>query len=82
VSLDKADHLLTNKQDAEYVASVISGWADKYVDNVAFNKPKLAESGSVNVSEKDHNFTLNVASDSHYWLPDEPLTVGGNNLGP
>jgi putative redox protein len=82
VSLDKADHLLTNKQDAEYVASVISGWADKYVDNVAFDKPKLAKNGSVIVSEKDHSFTLNVASNSHYWLADEPLTVGGNNLGP
>ncbi len=82
VSLDKADHLLTNKQDAEYVASVISGWADKYVGNVVFDKPQLAEKGSIIVSEKDHNFTLNVASDNHYWLADEPLTVGGNNLGP
>jgi putative redox protein len=82
VSLDKADHLLTNKADAEYVAMVVSGWADKYIDKPEYNKPKHAENGSVVISEKNHKFTLNVASDSHYWLADEPLKVGGDNLGP
>ncbi|PKG37826.1 bifunctional alpha/beta hydrolase/OsmC family protein [Psychromonas sp. Urea-02u-13] len=82
VSLDQADHLLSNKTDAEYAALVISAWADKYVDKATVNKPALAENGSVVVSEKNHQFTLNVVSDSHYWLADEPLKVGGNNLGP
>ena len=82
VSLDQADHLLTNKNDAEYAAMVVSGWADKYVDKPNFSQPVFAEHGAVIVSERDHKFTINVSSDSHHWLADEPLKVGGNNLGP
>ncbi len=33
ISLDKADHFLSNKSDAEYAAAVISSWADKYIVN-------------------------------------------------
>ncbi|MCO4320720.1 bifunctional alpha/beta hydrolase/OsmC family protein [Aliidiomarina quisquiliarum] len=84
ISLDKADHFLTNKSDAEYAAAVISSWADKYIEYSSehVKRAPLAPSGSVVVSEKDHNFTLNVVSDSHYWLADEPEAVGGQNLGP
>ena len=32
VSLDDADHLLTNTRDAEYVARVLAAWADRYVE--------------------------------------------------
>lgn len=32
VSLDNADHLLTSRDDAYYVAEVISAWANRYVD--------------------------------------------------
>ncbi|MFT6907447.1 MAG: putative OsmC-like protein/alpha/beta superfamily hydrolase [Oleiphilaceae bacterium] len=83
ISLDKADHFLSKKSDAEYAATVISSWADKYItkENTLPNT-SLAVTGSVVVSEKDHKFTLNVVSDSHYWLADEPLAVGGKNLGP
>jgi len=31
VSLDKADHLLTNKDDAIYVSEIISSWATRYL---------------------------------------------------
>jgi len=83
ISLDKADHFLSNKSDAEYAATVISSWADKYIELASTkNQMPLAEDGTVVVSEKDHNFTLNVVSDSHYWLADEPVKVGGQNLGP
>lgn len=82
VSLDQADHLLSNKADAEYVATVVCGWADKYIDQLIVTQAENVENGSVVVSEKDHKFTLNVLTDSHYWLADEPLKVGGGNLGP
>lgn len=82
VSLDQADHLLSKKDDAEYAAMVISGWADKYIPKPEGKKLTSAENGAVIVSEKNHKFTLNVASDSHFWLADEPVKVGGNNLGP
>jgi len=31
VSLDNADHLLSNKDDAAYVADLIAGWAKRYI---------------------------------------------------
>ncbi|MGH1438975.1 MAG: alpha/beta hydrolase family protein [Cellvibrionaceae bacterium] len=32
VSLDKADHLLTKKEDAEYVAATITAWVTRYLE--------------------------------------------------
>ncbi|MFQ5529304.1 MAG: alpha/beta hydrolase family protein [Gemmatimonadota bacterium] len=31
VSLDRADHLLTNPEDAEYVGRVLAAWSRKYI---------------------------------------------------
>jgi putative redox protein len=31
VSLDDADHLLTRREDAEYVAAVVAAWSARYV---------------------------------------------------
>ena len=32
VSLDDADHMVTRRADAYYVAEVVSAWADRYVN--------------------------------------------------
>ena len=82
VSLDNADHLLSNRQDSEYAADVIASWASRYVmDNAEIYSRKVSQ-GHVLVEEKDHKFTQHISTDSHYWLADEPAKVGGNNLGP
>lgn len=82
IGLDEADHLLSRKQDSEYVASIISAWADRYLLPVDATPGKAVPRGHVRVEEKDHKFTQHVSSDSHYWLADEPRSVGGNNTGP
>lgn len=97
VSLDDADHLLTNKRDAEYAADVIAAWAGRYItyaDNANHITEHIAETasskhdkneiakGHVIVEEKNHKFTQHVSTNSHYWLADEPESVGGNNMGP
>jgi len=82
VSLDDADHLLTRKKDAEYVATTIAAWASRYL-TLADERPSASlNRGHVRVEEKDHKFTQHVSSDSHYWLADEPKSMGGNNTGP
>lgn len=83
LSLDKADHLLTNKADAEYVARTIAGWVSRYLDtgDESGDTPRVA-SGHVHIGELDHQFARTVASDSHQWLADEPKKVGGKDLGP
>ncbi|ESP92172.1 MULTISPECIES: alpha/beta fold hydrolase [Pseudoalteromonas] len=84
ISLDSADHLLSKASDSEYAATAISGWVSKYI--TPHPEPKAeteaVENGHLVVSERDHKFTLNVVSDSHTWLADEPTHVGGKNLGP
>lgn len=83
VSLDNADHLVTNKDDAEYIANTIAAWASRYIEPKAEKQETLAiPKGHVHVVEKDHKFTQNVYSDSHHWLADEPTSVGGKNAGP
>jgi uncharacterized OsmC-like protein/alpha-beta hydrolase superfamily lysophospholipase len=83
VSLDGADHLVSNKDDAEYIAATIAAWASRYVKPTIEETPsKTVQKGSVYVEEKDHKFSQNVFSDSHHWLADEPLSVGGANTGP
>ena len=32
ISLDKADHLLMNSKDSQYVGSLIATWVMKYID--------------------------------------------------
>ena len=31
ISLDRADHLLSDKQDAQYVSNILSAWAERYL---------------------------------------------------
>ena len=81
-SLDDADHLLTRAADAEYVADVIAAWAMRLVGSPdAPIRPKVA-AGEVSISERDRKFMLDVFSDSHQWIADEPTRVGGHNAGP
>jgi putative redox protein len=35
VSLDDADHLLTRRSDAVYVANVIAAWSERYIEQAA-----------------------------------------------
>lgn len=86
VSLDNADHLLSQKNDSEYAADVIAAWASRYINNDTNTQTnsdkKTLPKGHVLVEEKDHKFTQHVSTSSHYWLADEPVSVGGKNTGP
>jgi putative redox protein len=84
ISLTGADHLLTQKRDAVYVADMISTWAMRYLDappaaEAAVNPP----AGVVVVSETRASKLQNViAAGRHRVLADEPLDVGGMDSGP
>ena len=66
ISLDDADHLLTRKADAEYVAATIASWASRYLPPPKAAARPAVSQGHVRVEEKDHVFTQHVSSDSHY----------------
>ncbi|WP_424942878.1 alpha/beta fold hydrolase [Aliiroseovarius crassostreae] len=83
VTLDNADHLITRREDAEYVAEVISAWVTRYLDLTPPAPPIGAPEGVVRVSEADPNgFLQDVqAGPFHHTQADEPLAYGGTNKG-
>ncbi len=81
VSLDTADHLLTKKADAEYVALTIAGWASRYL-TLSETVRAPVPGGEVLIEEHNHKFGRRVTTDSHVWLADEPKSVGGGDQGP
>ena len=84
VTLDSADHLLTDKADAAYAADVIAAWAARYLPKPAdpFVGLPIPASGQIGVYEYNHRFTRTVLADKQHWLADEPAHVGGDELGP
>ena len=82
VSLDRADHLLTKPADAEYVAEVVAGWASRYLPAPKADAP-MADQGEVVVAESgDGRFAQVIAAGPHRLAADEPVAVGGNDIGP
>ena len=83
VSLDNADHLVTSDRDADFVASVISSWASRYVSNDADVQEVTEEDAEVVVSETGlGKFQNTVVSGNHRLLGDEPKDYGGLDTGP
>ncbi len=88
ISLDNADHLLSQREDSEYVASVISSWAGRYLGITDANKEASSgtapavEKNHVLIAEKNREFTRNIYTENHQLIADEPLSSGGANLGP
>jgi len=83
VSLDKADHLLSNKRDAEYVSTTLAAWASRYLEtDDSEDRMAKPESGSVRIIEMDKKFLRGMTTQSHELLADEPSSYGGTNLGP
>lgn len=81
ISLDKADHLLTNKEDSLYVGEIIATWAKRYVD-LELNEEGLETTHQVLVrNEKEDGLLSEIMANQHYLIADEPKDVGGTNLG-
>ena len=81
VSLDGADHLLSKKEDSEYVGNVIAGWASRYVD-IPAEKELLSEREVAASLDSEDKFTTHLKLGDHYFIADEPTSFGGNNFGP
>lgn len=79
ISLAGADHLLTDTDDAEFVASMIANWAQRYLpmapDDVHPDTGVLVRTGH-------GKFGTEVHTSAHHFIADEPLSYGGDDTGP
>jgi uncharacterized OsmC-like protein/alpha-beta hydrolase superfamily lysophospholipase len=90
VSLDDADHLLSRRADAVYVADVLAAWADRYIAvGKRLPEPIAPEEGTVVVRERGADPARGVSRlaqeilvGHHRLTADEPTEAGGSDLGP
>lgn len=81
VSLDRADHFLSDRRDAAYAAQVICGWLPRYLPADApqgeapVEHVRLMETGA-------RRFQNSVQAGRHRLFADEPESVGGGDTGP
>ncbi len=84
VSLDEADHLLTDPDDAAYAGHVLAAWATRYLD-ASGGEEKTAAEGEhrVVVRTARGGLRTEVLANGHPLVADEPRSVeGGTNQGP
>lgn len=81
VSLDDADHLLRDPDDATYAASVIAAWAKRYMPTGPATPVEIGEGVMVRETGLG-KFQSMVAVGRHRMLADEPESVGGLDSGP
>lgn len=83
VSLDHADHLLTQAKDAEYVAEVIASWSRRYLPAEEEAEDASVPEGITRVSETGQGFQQDISmANGIALIADEPKTLGGLGTGP
>lgn len=80
ITLDGADHLLSNKEDSLYAGNIIASWISRYI-KIAKKEP-LSTDKQVICRTGDEGYTTQIQAGDHSLLADEPEKLGGNDLGP
>jgi putative redox protein len=86
VSLDGADHLLTDPGDAVFAGGVLAAWAERYV--AARERPRgrvgvepATDRGEIVLLGR-RGYAVEILTYSHRFLADEPEEKGGTDRGP
>jgi uncharacterized OsmC-like protein/alpha/beta superfamily hydrolase len=83
VSLDGADHLLSEYSDAAFAASMIGAFANRYIVDESGARDAPRATAPVVVAETSQGVFLNhVVVGRHRLLADEPESIGGYDAGP
>jgi len=83
VTLDKADHLLSDGKDSRYVGQMVGAWVQRYFDQEPEEELRTEGHqlvGHLNLIED--NFTTSIQMPNHALIADEPEHIGGDDLGP
>jgi putative redox protein len=82
VSLDRMDHLLVKSEDARYVGNILAAWAERYLDVEELEVLDVGDDGVYVNGKTAESFLCHVGASGHDLLADEPISIGGTNLGP
>ena len=80
VTLDGADHMLSNPADSLYVGEVIATWAARYLPSKEHTPLKSKHNVVGRLGREKYTTQLQVGD--HRFLADEPKDVGGQDFGP
>lgn len=80
ITLDGADHLLSQKSDSQYAGNMIAGWVQRYLPTPEKEDWKTPSEVAARLGAE--GFTTEIRAGSHALLADEPESVGGNAFGP
>lgn len=83
VSLSGADHLLSRREDSEYVGLLLAAWASKYLGELGL-QPAVspAAEGEVVASIQHDRYRTELYAGAHALVADEPRDLGGTDSGP
>jgi uncharacterized OsmC-like protein/pimeloyl-ACP methyl ester carboxylesterase len=82
VSLDGADHLLSDSLDAAYAAEVLAAWASRYIPQGEDNADEDRQDAVVVAETGAGKFQNEITAGRHRLLADELASVGGLDSGP
>jgi len=84
ISLDSADHLLSDEHDSRYAGHVLAAWASRVIHDQDHDlEPAPYRPGHVVVAGKPEDiFQVAINADGHLSRGDEPEAFGGTDLGP
>jgi putative redox protein len=80
VALDGADHLLTDATRASYAAAIIAAWVEPFLGPA--KAIDAVSEGYVRVASGEGKYVQIVDIAGHSFLVDEPIDMGGGDLGP
>ena len=82
VSLDTANHLLSDSLDAAYAAEVLAAWASRYLPPIEESTIEDRHEGVVVRETGAGKFQNEISAGAHRMLADEPKSAGGLDSGP
>lgn len=80
ISLDTADHLLSEQRDSRYAGRVLAAWADRYL--AAVDAPERTTGSGEVAATTRQGFLTRIDAGGHPLVADEPVAHGGGNAGP
>jgi putative redox protein len=82
ISLDRADHLLSDAEDARYAGSMIASWARRFIGTPQEELKQRRPGDNRVVVRTEGGYRSEVLANGHPLVADEPLALGGTNAGP